>query len=410
MKKEQNYIKRTGRMQTVVASCLATIVFGAVVGFGGSQLLVEAMRIADGSHSAQRNQSRGAAGDVDRSNLPDVFTQPDTEFNSADNNSDVSESARDTSSGEYYTAAELYEKLSDTVVGIKIAAAGQSETAEIPIVGSGVIITEDGFIITCAHVVDGADKVFVVADDNDETHEFEAAVYGSDSHTDLAIIKIERDAPFKFAKIGSSSDLRIGDTVVAIGNPVGLIKTMTQGIVSGLQRDLGENPFMLPSIQTDAALNPGNSGCPLFNMRGEIVGIVNIKLVYGSQLDNLGFAISITEAMPIIAELTQHGAVTSRPMLGITGREVSALFGSEYDGFLVETVRPGTPAARSGLSRNDIIIAINGESVAFASDIQSIMKDLNVGDTVTVTVVRYNNYGESQELDLMFALTSTSME
>ncbi|MCL2071224.1 MAG: trypsin-like peptidase domain-containing protein [Oscillospiraceae bacterium] len=390
------YIKKKGKFKTVLITCLATVVFGGAVGLGGSQLLIEALQITD---NFQRNPT--PRSDINRDNLPDVFNS------TAAAESPGLPSTRSPLSSTQYTAEEIYEMLSDTVVGIKTASMGISETSEV--IGSGVVISEDGFIITCAHVIDGASKVVVVVDDYDNPnalpHEYEATVYGSDSPSDLAVIKIERDEPFSYAKIGNSSDLAPGQTVVAIGNPVGLMKTVTQGIVSGLQRDLGDNPYMLPSIQTDAALNPGNSGCPLFNMRGEIVGIVNSKLVYGSQLDNLGFAISITEAMPIITELTSHGFVTSRAMLGITGRELSPMYG-EPEGFWVETVRPGTPAAESGLSRGDIIISINGEKVAVASDIQSIMKDLNVGDVVTVRVIRYNNFGESQELDIKFALTS----
>jgi serine protease Do len=405
MKRE--YIKKKGRFQTVLVACLITIAFGGAVGLGGARLFIDVMRIVDGNYSGTQRPQSTRASDIDRNNIPDILDGV-PEINSADNTSRTPPPTRPLAAGEEYSAAELYEMLSDTVVGIKLVSTG---IVPSEIIGSGVVISEDGFIITCAHVVNDADKVVVVVDDYDDPtakpHEYEAVVYGSDVPSDLAVIKIERDEPFKYAEIGSSSGLRIGETVVAIGNPVGLIKTMTQGIVSGLQRDLGDNPYMLPSIQTDAALNPGNSGCPLFNMRGEIVGIVNIKLVYGSQLDNLGFAISIDEAMPIITELTRHGFVTSRAMLGITGREVSTLYGSEFDGFLVETVRQGTPAAQSGLSRGDIIIAINSSSVEAAADVQNILKELSVGDTVTVKVIRYNNYGESNEMEFRFALTSS---
>jgi len=412
---EQNYIKKRGKLKTAIAACLATMVFGTAVGFGGSQLLIQVLNNAtDGGYSSSAPRGNQAPNDVDRNNLPGVFDS-DAENNPTSN--PVDESSETTSvstlgnNTEEYNAAELYENLSDTVVGIKIAYNNHSDYSEI--IGSGVIISEEGFIITCAHVIDNAEKVLVVVDDYDDPdappHEYEAKIYGSDAPTDLAVIKIERDEPFKYAQIGSSSSLKIGQTVVAIGNPVGLVKTMTQGIVSGLQRDLGDNTYMLPSIQTDAALNPGNSGCPLFDMYGNVVGIVNIKLVYGSQLDNLGFAISIDEAMPVIEELAKHGHVTNRPMLGITASEVSSMYRNDSweDGLLIETIRPGTPAAESGLSRNDIIIKIDGEYVASVSDIQSIIKEKNVGDIVTVTVIRYNNYGEEEELAISFALTSS---
>ena len=398
---KKDYIKRKAKLTTAIAACAATIIFGASIGFGGSQLLVEAMRVADGYGQNSPRVSPNIPDDIDRVNVPDVLKPGGSDSNGETSGSSNISSVRP---GEEMNAEELYAKLSDTVVGIKITQRGSSELTDI--IGSGVIISEDGFIITCAHVIDDAEKVFVVVDDYDDPnakpHEYEAMVYGFDSPSDLAVIKItNEDKKFKYAEIGRSSELRTGQTVVAIGNPLGLVKTMTQGIISGLQRDLNDNPYMLPSIQTDAALNPGNSGCPLFNMRGEIVGIVNIKLVYGTQLDNLGFAISIDEAMPIISELTQHGAVTTRAMLGITGREYSW----EIQGFLVETIRQGTPAAKSGLARGDIITAINGTTVAVASDIQNILKDLSIGDEVTVRVVRHNNYGDAQNMEFKFELT-----
>jgi serine protease Do len=225
----------------------------------------------------------------------------------------------------------------------------------------------------------------------------------------LAVLKIKRDDGFKYAKIGRSSSLKIGQTISPIGNPLGLEKTMTMGIVSGLGRDLEENVYMLPSIQFDAAVNPGNSGCPLFDMYGNIVGIVNIKMVYGSQIDNLGFAISIDEAQQVISELVEHGLVNSRAMLGITAMEINAYNKAAYgltvdEGLFVETVRAGSPAAQAGLSRGDVIIKIEGDSVAEIADIQSAIKNKKVGDKITVTIVRYNNLGESSEMNLNFAL------
>ena len=405
----KNYINKKGKIQTVIAACLATVVFGCVVGFGGSQLLIMVAEVmSESGYVAPRSSS--SDDDIDRSNLPSVFGAENERNSNAAPDYDPRDSVatHGSATGETYTPTELYRNLKDTIVGIKLGySGGFSEDTEI--IGSGVIISEDGFIITCEHVIKGADKVIVVVDDYDdpnaEPHEYDAIVYGEDYPTDLAVIKIARDEPFRFATIGSSSDLEIGDPVAAIGNPVGLMKTMTQGIVSGLNRDLGDNSYMLPSIQTDAALNPGNSGCPLFNMRGEIVGIVNSKIVYSGEIDNLGFAISIDEAMPIIEELANHGAITSRPMLGIHGSPISTYYGSEYDGLLVESVRQGSPAAESGLARNDIIIKIDGQEVASVEDIQRIIKAKNIGDSVTVTVVRYNNYGESSELDISFALS-----
>jgi serine protease Do len=351
-----------------------------------------------GSGAPRNSISQNASNptNADRENLPDVLRNPsENNVTTRGNNDDE------------YTAAQLFAKFSDTVVGIKL---GHSrETTGI--VGSGVVISEEGFILTCEHVIRDADKVIVVLDDYDDPtvkHEFEATVFGADRATDLAVIKIEGDKPFKYAAIGGSSNLVPGQIVVAIGNPVGLEKTITQGIISGLQRDIDENnAYMLPSIQTDAALNPGNSGGPLFDMHGNVVGIVNIKLV-STSLDNLGFAISIDEALPIIEDLAKNGNVTTRPMLGITAREISPWDTSTSvdEGLVVETVRPGTPAAESGLSRGDIIVRVDGESVASIADIQNVIKHKGVGDEVELTVIRYNNYGERSRFRLKFGLTT----
>jgi len=400
--KQTDYIKKKGKIKTAIAACLATMIFGGAVGFGSSQLLIGIMEATNAYQRMAGSQGESPSDSLNRDNLPAVLN-PDSEEKTVNTETSVITPG---SSGSEYTAAELFEKLSDTIVGIKVGSRPDD------IIGSGVMISEEGFIITCAHVVDGADKVVVVVDDYKnpkKQHEYDAIVFGSDAPTDLAVIKVERKEAFRFAAIGGSSELKVGQAVVAIGNPLGLEKTITQGIVSGLQRDLGENPYMIPSIQTDAALNPGNSGGPLFDMSGNVVGIVNIKLVYGSQLDNLGFAISIDEARPVIEDLAENGNVTTRAMLGITARELSPYDYLEgvKEGLLVDTVRPGTPAAESGLSRGDIITRIDGEKVASVSDIQKIIKDKKVGDSVDVTVIRYNNFGESSTIKISFALTGS---
>jgi len=386
MNNDKKYINKS-KFKTAVAACLVTVIFGTIVGYGSSQLVIGIMQLVDGNSSV--SQLRRNPNNPNRNFLvSDITTLGTTD--------------------EELSGVELFERLSDTVVGIKLVNKGSSEPTDI--IGSGVITSFDGFIITCAHVIENADKVIVVVDDYDDpavSHEYEAEVLGEDKPTDLAVLKITRDEVFKYAKIGRSSDLKVGQYVAAIGNPVGMYKTMTKGIISGLQRDLKENAYMLPSIQTDAALNPGNSGCPLFDMYGNVVGIVNIKLVSGSNIDNLGFAISIDEAQQVISELVAHGLVSSRPMLGIEAQEISAynraIYGVEH-GLIVIKVREGSPAAAAGLSRDDVIIKIDGQDVKVISDIQNITKEKSVGDIVTVTVVRHDRIGRSEEIEIKFAL------
>jgi serine protease Do len=385
-----------GGLTAVVAGCVAAVLLGSIAGIGSSQVVIRTLRGDDvfGGGDDSWLGSLGHTGpeipvDLDRSLWRGV--RP----------------VRASNNRAEYSAADIFEMRSDTVVGIKLVRdTFGGGTSQSDIIGSGVVITADGFIVTNAHVIEGASEVIVIVDDYDNPsirHEFTATVYGFDVPTDLAVLKIARDEPFRFSPVGRSSELRVGQSVVAIGNPVGLEKTMTKGIVSGLQRELGENPFMLPAIQTDAAVNPGNSGCPLFNMYGEIVGIVNIKLVSGGMLDNLGFAISIDEALPIIDDLARTGRVASRPMLGITAQPYSD---GTYTGLEVMSVIPGSPAAESGLSRNDIITHIEGNEVRRVADVQAVLRDKDIGDMVVLTVVRYDNFGEANEIKIRFALIS----
>ncbi|MCL1880696.1 MAG: trypsin-like peptidase domain-containing protein [Oscillospiraceae bacterium] len=407
--KNHNYINKRAKFRTAVAACLGTIIFGGLVGFGGSQILLEIINLAD----IDSNSGGGLVSEyADRDSWRGVSST--TPRDSSSDDSDTTTVSRPVS-GEF-TASEIFEKRSNTVVGVRLVRGGfAGETMETDVIGSGVIITNDGFIVTNAHVIEDAINVIVVVDDYEDPtlrHEFDAVVFGYDTPTDLAVLKIERDEPFRYAPIGSSAELSVGQDVVVIGNPVGLHQTMTRGIVSGLQRDLRENPFMLPSIQTDAPVNPGNSGGPLFNMFGEVVGIVNIKLTssgMGVSLDNLGFAISIDEAMSVIDDLATHGRVASRAMLGISAAQITPANHTMYatdvtSGLYVLSVNPNTPAAASGLSRGDIITHIEGETVASVQDIQTVIRDKTVGDEIELNIVRHDNHGIPSELTIRFAL------
>ncbi|MCL2755244.1 MAG: trypsin-like peptidase domain-containing protein, partial [Oscillospiraceae bacterium] len=365
-------VDKRGKLRTVVALCCAVLVFGGAVGYGMSQAFLEVAFIAGEAGMPIPGFEPPSPyipdNDIDRSAWQGISS-----INGAEQSAPVAEPPSRPDNAMELDAATLFEMRSDTVVGVKLVRPSfGGGTATTDIIGSGVIISADGFIITNAHVIEGSSEVIVVVDDYDgsgKSREFPATVFGYDSPTDLAVLKIERDESFRYSPIGSSRELRVGQTVVAIGNPVGLHKTMSKGIVSGLDRELSDsNPFMLPSIQTDAAVNPGNSGGPLFNMYGEVVGIVNIKLVAGfggPSLDNLGFAISIDEAMPIIDDLAMFGHVASRAMLGITAVQINesnhAMYGTDITaGLYVTTVTPDTPAAKAGLSHGDIITHIEG--------------------------------------------------
>jgi len=381
-----------------VAVSLSVLLVCGGIGFGASQLYIRLGGLfGEGVFDTSPNQA----------NLPFIPENAVTEQVSLPGNTLTTPN-----DGEELTASQLFEKVNDTVVGIKAVYGSGSGSKSTGIIGSGVMFTTDGYILTCEHVVADAKKIIVVVDDYDDPtvqHEYDAVITGTDQPTDIAVVKITRPEPFKAAAIGNSGELKVGQDVCAIGNPVELEKTMTKGIVSGLKRDLDGDTYALPSIQTDASVNPGNSGCPLFDMHGNIVGIVNIKIVYGAEIDNLGFAISIDEAKPVINELLESGTI-SRAMLGITAREITnaGMMGVDVEsGLLVDSVRPGTPAASSGLARGDIITKIDGIEIVSITDVHAALKDKKAGDSVKVTVVRYNNYGEKDTFTLEFALASS---
>ena len=257
-------------------------------------------------------------------------------------------------------------------------------------VGSGVIFTTDGYIVTNEHVVRGAAKLTVLVEDkySNKDEEVEAVLIGQDQATDLAVLKIERKDPYTAVPLGNSDQLNIGQQVCAIGNPAGLRKTFTAGYISGLNRYTSEKGYVLSSIQTDAAINPGNSGGGLFDMYGNVIGIVNSKIVASdSSIENLGFAITINEAKPIISDLINYGYVKGRPVLGITTQQVTQYSGAAA-GLLVVEIDQSAPVAKSELKVNDIIVEVNGEAVTAVEDVQDITKGMKAGDKITVKVVR----------------------
>ncbi|MEE8398122.1 MAG: DegQ family serine endoprotease [Desulfobacterales bacterium] len=251
--------------------------------------------------------------------------------------------------------------------------------------GSGFIIGKDGFIVTNDHVIKNADTVKVILTDGKE---YEAEVVGRDSTTDLALIKIQPDRDLPVIHFGDSEALRVGQWVVAIGNPFGLDHTVTAGIVSAKGRVIGSGPYD-DFIQTDASINPGNSGGPLLNMKGEVVGI-NTAISAGGQ--GIGFAIPINLAKGVIRQLKDHGRVT-RGWLGVAIQNVSDELAEYYGlkdrkGVLVNRVFPGDPADEAGIRANDIILSINGRAMGKSRELTALIADIGVGDVARITVYR----------------------
>ena len=260
---------------------------------------------------------------------------------------------------------------------------GVSPTSE----GSGIIATSDGYIITNAHVVEGADSLKVITSDNQV---YEAELIGSDTMTDLAVIKVDATG-LTAAEFGSSSDLQVADPVIAIGNPGGLSSTVTVGYVSALDRPVtsSDTGYTMNCIQTDAAINPGNSGGALVNMYGQVIGINSSKIV-AEGYEGLGFAIPIDTAQPVINDLKEYGYVKDRAMLGISGQYLddwSANFYGLPSGMYVADVT-NTSVTEAGIRKGDVITQIDDTDITSANTISNYIMDKKPGDTVTLSVTR----------------------
>ena len=258
--------------------------------------------------------------------------------------------------------------------------------------GSGVIISSDGHILTCAHVVDGASTITVTIGDKDYT----ATLVGEDTTSDIAVIKIDADG-LTPATVGNSDSLKVGQSVMAVGNPLGeLGGTVTGGMISALNRSVtiqgSSSVNTMSLIQMDASVSPGNSGGGLFNMNGELVGIVNAKSS-SSDAEGLGFAIPINDAIKVAQELLENGYVTGRPYLGITylavtdAQTASQLGVNAYGVYVVEVVKGG-PAEKAGLQAGDRIVSVDGTEIASKDDLGTLMQKHAAGDTLSITIAR----------------------
>jgi serine protease Do len=252
-------------------------------------------------------------------------------------------------------------------------------------VGSGFVVSGDGYIMTNAHVVDGADEVVVTLTDK---REFKARVVGSDKRTDVALVKIEAQG-LSAVRIGDVNRLRVGEWVMAIGSPFGLENTVTAGIVSAKQRDTGD---YLPFIQTDVAINPGNSGGPLINMRGEVVGINSQIYSRSGGFQGISFAIPIDEAVRVSDQLKSSGRVT-RGRIGVSIDQVSkelaeSLGLAKPEGALVRGVEADSPAAKGGLQPGDIILKFDGKPIEKSVDLPRIVGNTKPGNRAVVSVWR----------------------
>ena len=305
-------------------------------------------------------------------------------------------------SGDLLSPGQVYAANVDSVVAISSTVQSNSfyGVTEGTATGSGFILTEDGYVITNYHVVEGATSVSVITHDGSE---YPATIVGTVDTNDIAVLKVEATG-LPAVTLGSSDDLIIGDMVVAIGNPLGtLTSTQTVGYISGKDRDVATEGSLMSMIQTDAAINSGNSGGPLFNMYGEVVGVTTAKYSgnssSGATIEGIGFAIPIDDVKGMISDLIDYGYVTGA-YLGVTvsntDEESASMFGLPIGAYVV-TVEDGGSADRAGIQPKDIIIDLGGHEVKGVTSLTRALRNFKAGDTTTVTLVRG---GKQLELEI----------
>lgn len=309
------------------------------------------------------------------------------------------------------TSVSVAEKVLPSVVGITVtyqisSLFGGSSTGEAT--GSGIIVSEDGYIVTNNHVINSdASSSYSIAEATGikvniygDSQSYEATIVGTDAYTDLAVLKIEKTGLSPIT-IGNSNSVRVGEFVMAVGNPLGMDYSVTCGIVSAVDREIESDGSTYTAIQTDAAINSGNSGGALVNSKGELIGINTMKFA-GTGIEGIGFAIPISSATGIIDQLIEYQTV-KRPYIGIVGSSVDTSTAKRYnlpEGIYVESVEENSPASLAGLQQADIITKIENQEVKSVNELNKIKYTYNIGDTVKLTI--YRN-GENIELNIVLA-------
>lgn len=398
----------------VAALILAVVIAGGGAGFGSAYFAGRSLgiknTISDSNTGYGDEDSRVESGDKDKGSVPTL-----SDLQSGVNvgvQHIASENVEYNSDGSYKYTRDLVSAVQDSIVYIEVFKSYRGSKSLYG-TASGIIISKDGYIVTNDHVVDGCDSYTVKVNSTDrvtglsESKTYDANLLGTDSETDLAVLKIEANN-LPAAVLGDSDKLRLGDDVIAIGNPLGLETSVSKGVVSGLNRQISDSSRGLSSIQTDAAINSGNSGGGLFNAYGEVVGVVNLKYVSG-YAESLGFAITINEAKTVINDLITKGYVSGRAVMGITYLNITesiASYRGMTAGWQVSSINDDMPVARSGLVVGDTIIEIDGTSV-FDSDIMDVFTKKSPGDTVTVTVVRNDSLGRKRNVKIDIVLSES---
>lgn len=302
--------------------------------------------------------------------------------------------------GDEISLQELYSRCAPAIVGI----AGYEDEKAGYNWGTGVVISSDGLILTNTHVIDGCDSADVIFSPDEK---YKASLIGADAASDIALLRIEASG-LQTAHFGSSAEINVGDRVCAIGNPLGdtFTRTLTDGIVSAISRDVAYNGRSMTLLQTNTALNEGNSGGALFNMHGQVIGITNMKMMSSfSSIEGIGFAIPSATVEEIVSALIKDGEVRGRPSIGITVGQIPENVSLHYslpEGLYVVSVSKGSDAEKQGIKEGDVVTAVNGSPVRTTKDITDVKDKLSVGDEMTFTVFR-----DGSTFDVTIALMDT---
>ena len=377
--------KQKSGAKGIIAAAVACSILGGAVGAGGTYA---GMRYF-GTQTAQ------AAAVEKTSEKTDSEKKSTQLLTVGDNKKNVTETV--VANGSLMTASEVYEKNVDSTVGITTSISttnyfGYKTTAAAS--GSGFILSEDGYILTNHHVIEGANSITVTAYDGTT---YDAELIGSDESNDIAVLKIDANGLTPVV-LGTSDDIKVGDQVVAIGNPLGeLTFSLTSGVVSALDREVTTEKATMNLIQTDCAINSGNSGGALFNMYGEVVGITNAKYSSGgngeASIDNIGFAIPIDSVKSLVESLIEDGYIT-KPYIGVYVDNVSedAVNYGLPKGASVKQIIEDSPAEKAGLKVNDIITEANGEEISSSNDLVKIVRKTEPGAKLVLKVYSQGEY------------------
>mgnify|MGYP002647212380 CR=1 FL=1 len=379
------YYKKNKKRPNIFAACLISVLATAILIFGGINVSEYVFsNMSDGHTGSNIASQQGNKGPSKASTLEQLAKKDGSEMSIVD----------------------IANKVGPAVCGITTSQQVQSlfgtQVAEGS--GSGIIISEDGYIVTNQHVIENADSVTVILSTGDE---YEGTVVGQDVSTDLAVVKIDA-SNLPVAEFGYSNELEVGELAIAIGNPLGqeFAGSVTVGVISALNRTVTLENRSYTLIQTDAAINSGNSGGALVNSFGQVIGINSLKV---SSAEGLGFAIPIDIAKPIIEELIANGSITGRPVIGVSLREITSTMSEEYgvpEGLYVVYVTEFSAAEKAGIMQSDVIVEADGQKVSTVAELNAIKNQKRAGDTITLKIKRSqsNNFSskwEEKTIDLV---------